>query len=296
LLQLIDINLLSSQSAYDEKKIFEILKERYDECMEYKRSMIIYDLDSLIGVSKNESESSMGTSISSSIANQNVYTYVTSRFREAKIELSHKHESMCIERWAIAIVRDPFLLKKFTADVDFTLTDKQIEEEKEEYQRSTNVLMCAKCQEYYVESENKMGACNYHDGFGYDSITLDSTRYTASEIIDILTHEEYKACSDPTKKDELDRKKQRFKYICCHATFQIGGGYHGCRKGKHGYGKINLNQNADEREKLITEWETAIKEDIRYNRRLTKLIENRRNLLNPPPIIDGHPILESHPL
>ena len=97
--------------------------------MAYKRSMIIYDLDSLIGVDKNESESSMGTSVSSSVVNQNIYTYVTSRFREAKIELTREKETMSIERWAIAVVRDPFLLKKFTADVDFMLTDRQVNEE-----------------------------------------------------------------------------------------------------------------------------------------------------------------------
>ncbi|CAF1562718.1 unnamed protein product, partial [Didymodactylos carnosus] len=88
LLQLIDLNLLSSKSTHDEKKIFETLKERYDECMEYKHSMIIYDLDSLIGVNKSESKSSMGTSVSSSVVSQSIYIYVTSRFREAKIEAS----------------------------------------------------------------------------------------------------------------------------------------------------------------------------------------------------------------
>ncbi|CAF3659034.1 unnamed protein product [Rotaria sp. Silwood1] len=88
LLQLIDLNLLSSKGAYDEKKIFETLKERYDECMEYKRSMIVYDLDSLVGVNQSESESSMGTSTSTSIVSQSIYIYVTSRFREANIEES----------------------------------------------------------------------------------------------------------------------------------------------------------------------------------------------------------------
>jgi hypothetical protein len=88
LLQLIDLNLLLSKGDHDEKKIYETLKERYDECMEYKRSMIIYDLNSLIGVNKSESESSMGTSTGSSIVNQSIYMYVTSRFREAKVEAS----------------------------------------------------------------------------------------------------------------------------------------------------------------------------------------------------------------
>ena len=65
---------------------FITLKERYDECMEYKRSMILYDRDSLIGVNQSEPESSMGSSTSSSVVNQSIYIYVTSRFREAKVE------------------------------------------------------------------------------------------------------------------------------------------------------------------------------------------------------------------
>jgi hypothetical protein len=41
------------------RKFFETLKERYDECMEYKRSMIIYDLDSLVGVNKSKRTNSL---------------------------------------------------------------------------------------------------------------------------------------------------------------------------------------------------------------------------------------------
>ncbi|CAF4665900.1 unnamed protein product, partial [Rotaria sp. Silwood2] len=76
LLQLIDLNLLASQSAYDEKKVYETLKDRYDECAAYARSMIVYDLDALVGVNKSESDSNMGRSISSSVHNQSIYTYV----------------------------------------------------------------------------------------------------------------------------------------------------------------------------------------------------------------------------
>jgi len=52
LLQLIDLNLLSSQNAYDETKVHETLKDRYDECAAYTSSMIIYDLDALVGIKK----------------------------------------------------------------------------------------------------------------------------------------------------------------------------------------------------------------------------------------------------
>jgi hypothetical protein len=54
LLQLVDLNLLLSESAYNEERKFEILKERVEEFSSYRRSMIVFDLDSLIGVNKSE--------------------------------------------------------------------------------------------------------------------------------------------------------------------------------------------------------------------------------------------------
>ena len=116
LIQLVDLNLLASQGAYDEKKVFETLKERYDECVAYARSMIIYDLDSLVGVNKSESDSSMGRSMSSSVVNQSVYTYVRARFREAVVEKQqdkNDETQQMVEKWAVAVIREPFLLRQF---------------------------------------------------------------------------------------------------------------------------------------------------------------------------------------
>ncbi|CAF0755262.1 unnamed protein product [Adineta ricciae] len=62
LIQLFDLNLLALQDAYDEKEVFETLKERYDEYVAYNRSM------------------------SSSVVNQSVYTYVRAQFRETVVE------------------------------------------------------------------------------------------------------------------------------------------------------------------------------------------------------------------
>ncbi|CAF1234760.1 unnamed protein product [Didymodactylos carnosus] len=80
--QLIDLNLLASKSAHGEKQVYETLKDRYDECAAYTRSMIIYDLDALIGITKSECDSNTGCSMSYSIHNQGIYTYVLARFRD----------------------------------------------------------------------------------------------------------------------------------------------------------------------------------------------------------------------
>ncbi|CAF1420398.1 unnamed protein product [Adineta steineri] len=276
LLQLIDLNLLSSKGAHDEKKIFETLKERYDECMEYKRSMIVYDLDSLIGVNKSESESSMGISTSSSVVNQSIYVYVTSRFREAKIESSQSVEKLTIERWAIAVTRDPFLLKKFTSDVAFTLTVQQREQEEEEEHRSKTILVCAKCRDNFIETENKMGACTYHDGFVYDNLAPGLDKCTPSRAIQELNKEEAIAFTDQTRKEEMDKKNRRFRYICCSAILQVGGGLHGCKKGRHGLDKSeNKSQEILSTKKMIEIWEALCLDNHGYNEQFADLIESR---------------------
>ncbi|CAF2837027.1 unnamed protein product [Rotaria sp. Silwood2] len=279
LLQLIDLNLLSSKGAYDEQKVSEILKECYDECTAYKRSMIVYDLDSLIGVNKSESDSSMGTSVSSSIINQHIYVYVTNRFQEAKIENSNPDVKARTERWAVAIVRDMFLLKKFTSEVDFTPTDAQQDKEEEDERKSTQVIACVKCGESYIENENKLGICTHHDGFVYDNAREDLKKYRLSEAIELLNLEEYKAMNANQKeKEEFERKKTRMKFICCGAVVQTGGNNGGCKKLKHGFD--HPNQRRTNRHALLEEdiklWEDACFENIFYNDQRVKLIEKRQ--------------------
>ncbi|CAF3345714.1 unnamed protein product, partial [Rotaria sp. Silwood2] len=276
LLQLIDLNLLSSKGAYDEKKIFETLKERYDECMEYKRSMIIYDLDSLIGVNQSESQSSMGTSTSSSVVHQALYIYVTSRFREAVIETNNKSN---VEKWSIAVVRDPFLLKKFSQDVEFPKTDREEEEYKEEQRKEKELIKCIKCRDFFIENENKMGNCTYHDGFVYDNLSLELTKYTPSMASEILNLDEFEMIHYPQRKDEIDRRKGRFKYICCDSTVQstIGSSAGGCKKGKHAMG---VSSNKQKRSRMLTkdaidQWENVCMENDEYNERWSQLFTNR---------------------
>ncbi len=269
LLQLIDLNLLSSKGAYDEQKASEILKECYDECTSYKRSMIVYDLDSLIGVNKSESDTSMGTSVSSSVVNQHIYVYVTNRFQEAKIEVSNPDEKSRTERWAVAIVRDPFLLKKFTTDVDFTPTEKQQEKEDEDHRKSTEIIACVKCRDSYIESENKLGACTHHDGFVYDNSELDLKKYRLSEAIEVLNRDEFIAMNSKKKTEDVDieRRKTRMKFICCGAVVQTGGNNGGCKKLKHGFDQgQRRRENRDILMKQdIEAWENECFENIYYN-------------------------------
>ena len=165
LLQLVDLNLLAAQGAFDEKKVFETLKERYDECIAYDRSMIIYDLDALVGINKSESDSSMGRSMSSSIVNQSVYTYVCARFREAVVEQEkdedNDEQQQSVEKWAVVVIQDLFLLRQFSTNVKFARTRIEEKEYELEQSKAKDLLKCVKCKDFYIENENKMGKSNY---------------------------------------------------------------------------------------------------------------------------------------
>jgi hypothetical protein len=156
-------------------------------------------------------------------------------------------------------------LRKFTTDVDFTLTSKQKQQEEQDRQRSSEVLSCVKCRNHYIESENKMGACNYHDGFVFDNLSSELTNYKPSEAIDLLIREEFLAFQNSLIKEEIEKKKSRFKYICCYATVQVGAGSNGCKKGKHvSPDTTHINVDSRSLNEQIKKWETKCMEDFNY--------------------------------
>lgn len=249
LLQLVDLNLLLAESAYNEEKKFEILKERVEECTSYRRSMIVFDLDSLIGVNKSEGQASMGNSTNLSLINQNVNIYVQEKFRDAYCQVpltSNRREQdeedfdKCEEKWSVIVVREPYIYRQFcSGDHQFTRPPEDIDEEEEERRRSDETLMCVKCKIDYTEQENdKTGQCTYHDGFVYDCSSIRLQIFSQSGAIQTLITEEADFLSQTRamtneQKERYERRKQRFRYICCHQTLQTSSATGGCKKGKH---------------------------------------------------------------
>ncbi|CAF1432719.1 unnamed protein product [Rotaria sordida] len=265
LLQLVDLNLLASQGAYDERKVFETLRDRFDECVAYTRSMLVYDLDALVGVNKSESNSSMGRSTSSSVVNQSIYTYVRARFRDCAIEYDQGKSKDKIERWAVAIIREPFLLRQFCTDVQFARTPQEEHELELERCKAENLIKCVKCKDFYIENENKMGNCVHHDGFIYDNSAADLTKHTPSEAMMLLNELECHLINDAERRDELEQKKTKFKWICCDAIL-VSGNVGGCKKGKHVDRLARTN---------IQQWEESSLCNEEYNDKWLLLLQNR---------------------
>jgi len=290
LLQLIDLNLLASQGAYDEKKVYETLKDRYDECVAYTRSMIVYDLDALVGVNKSESDSNTGRSTSYTIHNQSIYTYVLARFRDRAMEDIQKDETDNVERWAVAVIREPFLLRQFCLDAQYPRTRQEEKELELERHMAEDLLKCVKCKNFYIENENRMGMfmcktslnkihfiisvnCIHHDGFVFDNETADLTIYTPSEAAKLLRELERKVIKYPNRREEFERQTKNLKWICCDETFTSAHAG-GCKRGKHGFslhgndsmsrqltnGRINRLDKA-----TIEQWEDACRANEEYN-------------------------------
>ncbi|CAF0908395.1 unnamed protein product [Rotaria sordida] len=283
LLQLIDLNLLASQGAYDERKVYELLKDRYDECISYSRSMIVYDLDALVGIHKTQSYSNASPSISCSVHNQSIYTYVLARFRDRVMEDIHKNETDNVERWAIAVIREPFLLRQFAEETQFPRTYQEQEELELERRMAEELIKCVKCKDFYIENDNRFGSCSHHDGFVYDNSAADPTIYAPSDAAKILNKLERKALNDVNQRNEYERQKTKFKWICCDETFTtIYKG--GCKKGKHGFflngnessGRQVTNKKINRCEQAtIEQWEDFCCNNAEYEEKLESLLNDK---------------------
>jgi hypothetical protein len=272
LLQLIDLNLLSAESAYDEKQKFETLKERLDECAAYRRSMIVYDLDSLIGINRSEGNASTGRTTNLSLINHNIYTNIKDKFQNTYIQPASNYDNnntvVSDEKWSVMIIREPFLLRQFCDDVKFTRSAVEIEEEEEENRRATERIKCVQCNDFYIEQDNRMGACTHHDGFIYDNYSTALTVWTQGGAIEQLLKEDARSAQGtqtPEQKEYMERMKQRFKFICCHQTLFIGGMMGGCKRGKHSPSDVTT-----------ADWQMACHENQDYRNKRLSLLESRR--------------------
>lgn len=89
-IQTIDLNFLIKQNAFDENQIFELLTTTFLECNEYNRSMLIFDIDSLIMLNKSDAEMSK----SKSISNIRVYQFLREKCKTSIVEQTEPNEKV----------------------------------------------------------------------------------------------------------------------------------------------------------------------------------------------------------
>eukprot|EP01125_Pyxidicula_operculata_P004480 TRINITY_DN1697_c0_g1_i1.p1 TRINITY_DN1697_c0_g1~~TRINITY_DN1697_c0_g1_i1.p1 ORF type:complete len:752 (+),score=53.28 TRINITY_DN1697_c0_g1_i1:329-2584(+) len=154
--QLIDDDVLTSNAAFDEQTIMETLTERIQECRGYSKSMLVIDLDALVGLSVSENVSNMGPSTSYSFVKQNLFSWVCSVLNRAEIV------GQDIEHWVVVIVSNPFSAQSLKTMVKFPKTLFEQNRIKEQTKEENDPVTCYVCRQRFLRSENKFGDCRVH--------------------------------------------------------------------------------------------------------------------------------------
>lgn len=118
------------------------------------------------------------------------------------------------------------------------------------------------------------GNCVHHDGFIYDVASPDLARYLPSRVVEVLTRIDFDLINNPERREELEREKNRFRWICCDLTVATGSSGGGCKKGKHYCGEqTGPNQRAGEylNFEMIRRWEEYCWRNPEYNEKLRVL-------------------------
>lgn len=133
------------------------------------------------------------------------------------------------------------------------------------------------------------GHCVHHNGFIYDVATPDLVRYLPSKVFEMLTKIDYDLINDPDQREELERRKNRFRWICCDGTVTTGGGAGGCKKGKHSCGEqTGPNQRAGKylNSELIKQWEEQCYRNPEYNEKWHVLVKSQAETMASRPIFN----------
>lgn len=84
----------------------------------------------------------------------------------------------------------------------------------------------------------------------------------------------------PGHRDEIERRKSKYKWICCDTLVTTGFGTGGCKKGKHFCGEqIERGQQRQDEYRLhqitIEQWENKCRYNQEYNDRWLFLLRSR---------------------
>ncbi|KAG2370739.1 hypothetical protein C9374_014262, partial [Naegleria lovaniensis] len=107
-IQLLNMDVLLRSNAFDEKTTKEVLNEKMEEVYQYNKTITIFDLDSLVGISLNQSDSSMGVSNSVHANHSNILTTILHYFMDA-----HVDTQLNKMRWMVVISSHAFLISMF---------------------------------------------------------------------------------------------------------------------------------------------------------------------------------------
>ncbi len=211
--QMFDTSMLLNNAAFDDNTVMETVLEKIGEWEQYTTSMAIFDVDSLVGVNENVSDSSMGQSSSSSITNNRLWNQVVIQTSNSKLEDPNGDG----HKWIAVITKNKFISAQFKSLASFPHS----ESDKKQQEEDLKDRICFDCETPYKNCKNGLGDCIYHDGPIVDMRVKDPRNFV------------------PIKRQHLlrivmtanDRQKdlQNYLYLCCFQPHQSAG----CKKSYH---------------------------------------------------------------
>ena len=210
--QLIDSNLVLSSLAFDENLILEMILEKLNEYEQYDDSMLIFDADTLVGVSESMSDSSFSPSSSYSFQNSRIWQNVLlhnfkSTFSKSK---NGKH------KWFIIISSTEFLINQLKKQTNFKYCEK-------EFEYSYKERICETCGEKYKNINNKEDSCVYHPD---EMLTKIIKLQNKNEKIEITKENLIELAKTNGNTDVFNE----YYYLCCMKRLNESDG---CKKAYH---------------------------------------------------------------
>lgn len=148
--QFIDADTLSNAAAFDDQTMLEVLTDRKAESFGYRHSMLVIDMDSLVGVNLSESHSNMGPSVSHSFANPKLYAW--------SIDCARKRENTDGKaHWIVLLCSSSFMYSSVKKSLLLPPT------KEEEEQAKARIVRCPRCERSYAPAESKkLNECQRH--------------------------------------------------------------------------------------------------------------------------------------
>lgn len=211
--QLIDSSLALASSAFDENSIIEMIIEKLNEYEQYEDSMLVFDADTLVGISESLIDSStQQDTLSYSFQNGHIWQQIilNSFKSEFASQQGVKH------RWCVIISSNEFLINQFKKMTKFEYCGKEEE-------LLVKERVCCNCKLKYIQKENRRDSCLYHpkrelerikkptvklaNATGKQTAAKETLMELANEVgLDVLNDYYYKCCMKHADESEGCRK------------------------------------------------------------------------------------------
>lgn len=239
-IKMINLPFLVNSQAFQDEKQFEKINETIEELKEYNKSMLIIDIDTLIGTQISESSSSMGPSISKSISNSKMFSYFMDLAKSITVSKDPKF-------WFFIVSQEEYIIKLITQALQTRMSQEEEKIFREEEEKAKKTTKCVRCQKNFVEKDNRSpDVCHYHyeymihkeDKTDIRDLSKENDKFHIQQAShENVSNEMINSLSIDLKEFDIDDENEKqegsnenpYLYICCWKKF----GEDGCENGYH---------------------------------------------------------------